>query len=751
MVHMLDDKDKLNPAYKALEQEIYYFENKFKLLGKDNPYRLNIVKHIDEREDRELDIVYPRPLMTDTNGQKFVYLVQLQGYIIQNEIHNIKDGILRIRIPELVDSIDFFGWLIYQAAQNGSMMQYAQADMAQRDISNNLKEVDIIGNSKTILCRFGDIYHIKLEEVNYNQDENTLDIVQTQRNLTFGGVVKFENFDGQNVRQLKAQNWGNRVSLSDTDDLKGLKLKRLDKFQMLYRVLRARPYIDIKSIDFSHVRSLYYGFYYSGAKVIDLADFKFNQIQDLQNAFQDCENLERILNFDSSQLQEQFNRAKYAFRQKDYTDNVPYIQFKDAFAGCKNLCEEDVLRITDGITVDNMSAQFRFCKKLQRFPNIDITKCRDFQYQFYSSGLSGDIVLDGLKYSSQKNPIYITHDIDIPNTCATPWKYLDVSLDDKSSLQGQNILRYYNVYLRNKKYNYTAFPLNSDNLDIFEKPVLYTDGKNELEQLKMADKLQENFKNTPNRLRIVGESFTRTFLNCDKLTQIEIKNIQLCLTLENFQFSLADFDCVEMFQGCKHLKRVVIQNVKVQCSQAEDNDIQCRIKLSNMFQDCENLEEVLIENVDLSDATDGINFEGMFMNCKKLRKLTIRNVIFGTNAFGVGEGDCIRDMFFGCDSLIDGDIQLENINIVSYGFVNMQSLNELIEQKHKLLKAKQNTNDYEKYLSEQKRKALTDMQNLAFRDTVQIQYGEYTNKEINNLRKLFKLCRYLNSSDLQKL
>jgi len=116
MVHMLDDKDKLNPAYKALEQEIYYFENKFKLLGKDNPYRFNIVKHIDEREDRELDIVYPRPLMTDTNGQKFVYLVQLQGYIIQNEIHNIKDGILRIRIPELVDSIDFFGWLIYQAA-----------------------------------------------------------------------------------------------------------------------------------------------------------------------------------------------------------------------------------------------------------------------------------------------------------------------------------------------------------------------------------------------------------------------------------------------------------------------------------------------------------------------------------------------------------------------------------------------------------------------------------------------------------
>jgi len=33
------------------------------------------------------------------------------------------------------------------------------------------------------------------------------------------------------------------------------------------------------------------------------------------------------------------------------------------------------------------------------------------------------------------------------------------------------------------------------------------------------------------------------------------------------------------------------------------------------------------------------------MNCKKLRKLTIRNVIFGTNAFGVGVGDCIRDMF----------------------------------------------------------------------------------------------------------
>lgn len=261
MVHMSDDKDKLNPAYKALEQEIYYFENKFKLLGKDNPYRLNIVKHIDEREDRELDIVYPRPLMTDTNGQKFVYLVQLQGYIIQNEIHNIKDGILRIRIPELVDSIDFFGWLIYQAAQNGSMMQYAQSHMAQQDISNNLKEVDIIGNSKTILCRFGDIYNIKLEEVNYNQDGNTLDIVQTQRNLTFGGVVKFENFDGQNVRQLKAQNWGNRVSLADTDDLKGLKLKRLDRFQMLYRVLRARSYIDIKSIDFSHVRSLYYGFF----------------------------------------------------------------------------------------------------------------------------------------------------------------------------------------------------------------------------------------------------------------------------------------------------------------------------------------------------------------------------------------------------------------------------------------------------------------------------------------------------------
>ena len=170
-----------------------------------------------------------------------------------------------------------------------------------------------------------------------------------------------------------------------------------------------------------------------------------------------------------------------------------------------------------------------------------------------------------------------------------------------------------------------------------------------------------------------------------------------------------------------------------------------------MFQNCENLEEVLIENVDLSDATNGINFEGMFMNCKKLRKLTIRNVIFGTNAFGVGVGDCIRDMFSGCDSLVDGDIQLENINIVSYGFVNMQSLNELIEKKHKLLKAKQNTYDYEQYLSEQKSKALNDMQSLAFRDTIHIQHGEHTDKEINNLRKLFKLCRCLNSSALQKL
>ena len=167
-----------------------------------------------------------------------------------------------------------------------------------------------------------------------------------------------------------------------------------------------------------------------------------------------------------------------------------------------------------------------------------------------------------------------------------------------------------------------------------------------------------------------------------------------------------------------------------------------------MFQDCENLEEILIENVDLSDATNGINFEGMFMNCKKLRKLTIRNVIFWTNAFDVGVGDCVRDMFSGCDSLVYGDIQLENINIVSYGYVNMQSLNELIEQKHKLLKTKQNTNDYEKYLSEQKSKALNDMQSLAFRDTVHIQYGEHTNKEINNLRKLFKLCRCLNSPAL---
>lgn len=728
---MMARDESSNPEYLKLKKEIESFEQRFVLLSKPNPYRMTIIKHRVTDDDIYNDIQFPREIVTQSDGEKYVYLIKLKGYLIQNEISRAKDGVLQIKIPEIVDCIDFYTWMVYQICIDDYMTQYAQIDTAQKYLNCTVREIDIIGNSKTLVCSFGDLYAVGLESVVYNQKDNRVNIVSTNQTLLYSGKIKFVQFDGQNIRQLKAQNWQHhRIGMGDVDDFNGLKLKRLDNFGMLYNILQTRPYIDIKSIDFQHVSDLYYGFYHCEDSVLDLKDFGFNHIRSLEGAFQGCEKLKRILNFDSSQLEEHLNDQRYASTQHDRLDNIPKVRVDRAFEYCKNLDGNDICKILDGKTIDSLEQSLSDCINLHRFPVIDISHCHNFQSSFKGSGLDGEVVIDGLKIAKNcKNPIYITPQMQYQNTDKIQ------SLDSSG-----NINRYFNVYLQNKRNNYAIYKLNDDNPDIFEDPTFVCDDK----ALKEADKLQEIFKQLPNRLRLVGNNFNSTFQDCNRITQLEIKNIEICLTVDDFQFYTAEVQCTNMFAECKNLRSVHIQNIKIQCSQVESDSQRCQLSLAQMFSGCQRLEEVVIENADLSDVTDDIVIRGMFSNCENLRKLVIKNVIISNNTFSSQNNGQASDAFMNCRNLISGEVQLENIYFIQYGYLDMRGLHRIIEAKYRLT-SEMYDEDYIEHIKNHKLNTLRDIGSKVFNGVVQKDLTKYTANEMQNLRKLFKFIRYFDT------
>ena len=135
---------------------------------------------------------------------------------------------------------------------------------------------------------------------------------------------------------------------------------------------------------------------------------------------------------------------------------------------------------------------------------------------------------------------------------------------------------------------------------------------------------------------------------------INLKSVKLPKNIINVT------DMKYMFNYCKSLE----------VFQVEDIDTKNVTNMSGMFQHCENIKIINLENFNTSKV---VHMGCMFNNCYKLTTLLQR--------FTTEQVKFMSWMFYGCE-------QLEEIDISSFQFINIEDTSNFLEGCYKLKKIK---------------------------------------------------------------
>lgn len=473
---------------------------------------------------------------------------------------------ITVRIPSFVDCIDTTSWLMPELFDEDRNSYMKMLDVMCDDV----KHIVIIGNGKPLYGQLDRVSHICLRDTPWTQQVYSRDLVDNQQLET----LVFKNFDGRNIQQ---------ISSALQDDLKQLRYQNLDEIGL-------RKLNDISHNNFSVLKS--------GVSFLENIDLQGCSVifDTFSGTKEETIDLQRMNLGELSHMQEMFARSPN-LRSVKLGNSVKHPKYLEGmnvekiFLDCVKL--EEIPEGFENIAIHDGSCAFSNCKSIKKInqDRLAIQKASILHEMFSGSGLSGKIVIDGLKFRNAE---------------------------------------------------------------------IVGDGDNK-------------------RCRLSNLSWIKgIFSLCCKITQLEIKNIELP--------ELGEAN--GLFNMCDGLKKVVIQNVTVGhfdnfqktynsfwYGSGKTKDMV--VDFNGVFRLCKSLEEVELRKVRLPFIQLGQAFE----DCHNLRKIRlIDSEIFGMNSS--------YRMFCNCSSLNS----IESVNSKVYSGEIFTSRSSIVENVRKYDNFLLNTN-----------------------------------------------------------
>lgn len=280
---------------------------------------------------------------------------------------------ITVRIPSFVDCIDTTSWLMPELFDEGrnSYMKMLNA------MCDDVKHIVIIGNGKPLYGQLDRVSHICLRSTPWTQQVYSRDLVDNQQLET----LVFKDFDGRNIQQ---------ISSALQDDLKQLRYQNLDEIGLRklndisynnFSVLKSGVSF-LENIDLQGCSVVFDTFSGTKEETIDLQRMNLGELSHMQEMFARSPNLRSV------KLGNSMKHPKY----------LEGMNVEKIFLDCVKL--EEIPEGFENIAIHDGSCAFSNCKSIKKInqDRLDIQKASIIHGMFSGSGLSGKIVIDGLKF-----------------------------------------------------------------------------------------------------------------------------------------------------------------------------------------------------------------------------------------------------------------------------------------------------------------------------------------------------------------
>lgn len=282
---------------------------------------------------------------------------------------------ITVRIPSFVDCIDTTSWLMPELFDEDRNSYMKMLDIMCDDV----KHIVIIGNGKPLYGQLDRVSHICLRGTPWTQQVYSRDLVDNQQLET----LVFKDFDGQNIQQ---------ISSALQDDLKQLRYQNLDEIGLRklndishnnFSVLKSGVSF-LENIDLQGCSVIFDIFSGTNEETIDLQRMNLGELSHMQEMFARSPNLRSI------KLGNSVKHPKY----------LEGMNVEKIFLDCVKL--EEIPDGFENIAIYDGSCAFSNCKSIKKInqDRLDIQKASILHEMFSGSGLSGKIVIDGLKFKN---------------------------------------------------------------------------------------------------------------------------------------------------------------------------------------------------------------------------------------------------------------------------------------------------------------------------------------------------------------
>ena len=364
---------------------------------------------------------------------------------------------------------------------------------------------------------------------------------------------------------------------------------------------------------------------------IDLSEFSFSEINNMNKMFSGCKNLENIVfgNIDTSKV----------------------TSMKNLFEKCEKLISLDLSKFNTRLC-NNMLYMFYMCSSLSflDLSNFDTSSVQNMNSMFFRCSNLTSIVLSSFDTSSVESMYNMFYgcskltSLDLSHFVTDKVTSMVGMFRDCSKLENINISKFDTSSVQKMdQMFYSCSSLTSLDLSSFVT--------------SKVDTMENMFRECRNLLSLNLSNFNtysvknmgNMFNNCNKLISLDLSNIRTD-NVVNMQY---------MFHNCENLISLDLSTFNTsKCSNME-----------KMFFNCKKLENLNLSNFATSSVN---NMQYMFSNCKNLLSLNVNN--FDTKLVTK-----MNDMFSNCESLI-------SLNLISFSMEKIQNLTNIFYNTPNLLK-----------------------------------------------------------------